>query len=368
MNGVQLTSWQALRAGIISTTKVMLKWLVTNPAGWATLAIGAIAGLTVAYQKATLTIDEATEALEESKGSYDSISDEVSQLTEELNECHSRMKELQDLGSLRSVVEDDELSKLQETNVELTRRLAILKEEQRLKAVDVAKDASNVMTTDVESQYSTIAIGGSDERGQKVKPEEEMRLAINAYREYAEEKAKIDAELLKDPENTELANESQKWQDKMDLAASRANEMAGYINQTEEAYKQVIDTGGTLTSTQTDLYNSSIALGDEYLAFTKEINGVNEAFENLDTTEKAQATTVDKTDISFADQLAQIQSLSEGLDQLDKIYADVLDKEDFDWSSILNNDGFTKAFGDMQNVTDEYKSAYDDFINTITNN
>ena len=78
MNGVQLTSWQALRAGIISTTKVMLKWLVTNPAGWATLAIGAIAGLTVAYQKATLTIDEATEALEESKGSYDSISDEVS--------------------------------------------------------------------------------------------------------------------------------------------------------------------------------------------------------------------------------------------------------------------------------------------------
>ena len=243
MNGVQLTSWQALRAGIISTTKVMLKWLVTNPAGWATLAIGAIAGLTVAYQKATLTIDEATEALEESKGSYDSISDEVSQLTEELNECHSRMKELQDLGSLRSVVEDDELSKLQETNVELTRRLAILKEEQRLKAVDVAKDASNVMTTDVESQYSTIAIGGSDERGQKVKPEEEMRLAINAYREYAEEKAKIDAELLKDPENTELANESQKWQDKMDLAASRANEMAGYINQTEEAYKKVIDTG-----------------------------------------------------------------------------------------------------------------------------
>ena len=287
-NTTATTSFSLLTKAVWANVKAMGAWLLTTPAGWATLAIGAIAGLTIAYQKATLTIDEATDALEESKSSYDSISGEVSQLTEELNECHSRMKELQDLGSLRSVVEDDELSKLQETNVELTRRLAILKEEQRLKAVDIAKDASNVMTTDVESQYSTIAIGGSDERGQKVKPEEEMHLAIEAYREYAKEKAKIDAELLKDPENTELANESQKWQDKMDLAASRANEMAGYINQTEEAYKKVIDTGGTLTNTQTDLYNSSIALGNEYLAFTKEINGVNEAFENLDTTEKAQ--------------------------------------------------------------------------------
>ena len=280
-NTTATTSFGLLTKAVWANVKAIGAWLLTTPTGWATLAIGAIAGLTIAYQNATLTIDEATDTLENSKSSYDSISDEVSQLTEELNECHSRMKELQDLGSLRSVVEDDELSKLQETNVELTRRLAILKEEQRLKAVDVAKDASNVMTTDVESQYSTIAIGGSDERGQKVKPEEEMRLAINAYREYAEEKAKIDAELLKDPENTELANESQKWQDKMDLAASRANEMAGYINRTEEAYKKIIDTGGTLTSTQTDLYNSSIALGNEYLAFTKtkflnmhpEING-----------------------------------------------------------------------------------------------
>ena len=288
-NTTATTSFGLLTKAVWANVKAIGAWLLTTPAGWATLAIGAIAGLTIVYQKATLTIDEATDALEESKSSYDSISGEVSQLTEELTNCQKRIKELEEIGSLRSIVEDDELEKLQSTNVELTRRLAILKEEQRLKAVDVAKDASNVMTTDVESQYSTIAIGGSDERGQKVKPEEEMRLAINAYREYAEEKAKIDAELLKDPENTELANESQKWQDKMDLAASRANEMAGYINQTEEAYKKVIDTGGTLTSTQTDLYNSSIALGNEYLAFTKEINGVNEAFENLDTTEKAQS-------------------------------------------------------------------------------
>lgn len=75
-----------------------------------------------------------------------------------------------------------------------------------------------------------------------------------------------------------------------------------------------------------------------------------------------------ETPISSTDILAQVQALSPGLDQLDKIYADVYDKEDFDWSSILNNDGFKEAFGNMTNVTEEYKNAYDDFIETISNN
>lgn len=74
------------------------------------------------------------------------------------------------------------------------------------------------------------------------------------------------------------------------------------------------------------------------------------------------------TPISSTDILAQVQALSDGLDQLDKIYADVYNKEDFDWSSILNNDGFKEAFGNMTNVTEEYKNAYDDFIKTISNN
>lgn len=57
--------------------------------------------------------------------------------------------------------------------------------------------------------------------------------------------------------------------------------------------------------------------------------------------------------------LADVQKLSDGLDQLDKIYADILDKEDFDWSSILNNDGFREAFS-------VYTEEYDNFINTVS--
>lgn len=65
--------------------------------------------------------------------------------------------------------------------------------------------------------------------------------------------------------------------------------------------------------------------------------------------------------VSTAEALSQIQALSKGLDQLDKIYADVYDKEEFDWSSILNNEDFEETFGEMG-------SAYDEFIQVITDN
>ena len=65
--------------------------------------------------------------------------------------------------------------------------------------------------------------------------------------------------------------------------------------------------------------------------------------------------------------MSGVQQLAAGLDQLDKIYADVLNKEDFDWSSILNNDTFKTCFSDMQNVTEEYKASYEEFIETVSN-
>jgi uncharacterized protein YoxC len=70
---------------------------------------------------------------------------------------------------------------------------------------------------------------------------------------------------------------------------------------------------------------------------------------------------------TFTKSMSEIQSLSKGLDIIGKIYADVSDKGTFDWSSILNNSDFTETFGNMTNVTDEYKTAYDDFIKTVSN-
>ena len=60
-----------------------------------------------------------------------------------------------------------------------------------------------------------------------------------------------------------------------------------------------------------------------------------------------------------------VQELQSGLDILNEIYQDVSDAGEFDYSKILNNDNFKETFGDLTDVTEEYKNAYTDFIDTI---
>lgn len=75
------------------------------------------------------------------------------------------------------------------------------------------------------------------------------------------------------------------------------------------------------------------------------------------------ANSVDKATAAqneFTTALSEVQGLQNGFDQLDKIYADVFDKENFDFSSILNNQKFADAFGNLGDT-------YTDFIETVTN-
>lgn len=76
---------------------------------------------------------------------------------------------------------------------------------------------------------------------------------------------------------------------------------------------------------------------------------------------------LDETPISFVKSMTEIEKSKTGFDLIDKIYADVKNKEEFDWTSILNNTSFTETFGSMENVTEEYKSVYDEFIETVSN-
>lgn len=137
------------------------------------------------------------------------------------------------------------------------------------------------------------------------------------------------------------------------------------LPQTEEEFEtfkqSLIDSAqasNNFIGSQEDIKNSIIDALAEMPEFEKYFEGL----------AQAESDVQHETPISSTGILAQVQALSTGLDQLDKIYADVYNKEDFDWSSILNNKGFEEAFGNMTNVTEEYENAYDDFINTISNN
>lgn len=113
----------------------------------------------------------------------------------------------------------------------------------------------------------------------------------------------------------------------------------------------------------------SLTLDDLKIASTLEVpEGTLLSWDELiQKIKETKNTLSDETPISFVDYMSGVQQLATGLDQLDKIYADVQNKEDFDWSSILNNDTFKTCFSDMQNVTEEYKASYEEFIETVSN-
>ncbi len=113
----------------------------------------------------------------------------------------------------------------------------------------------------------------------------------------------------------------------------------------------------------------SLTLDDLKIASTLEVpEGTLLSWDELiQKIKETKNTLPDETPISFVKSMTEVEKSKTGFDLIDKIYADVKNKEEFDWTSILNNTSFTETFGNMENVTDEYKSVYDEFIETVSN-
>lgn len=140
------------------------------------------------------------------------------------------------------------------------------------------------------------------------------------------------------------------------------------VQKLDDAYAQYVngDISDATLKSVTEYAEVMDATGISAEGLTTHLKDLYEAKQNL------ADSTVDigiVEQVSYEESLSKVEGLSKGLkDILDEIYADVLNKEDFDWSTILNNDDFTETFGSMENVTEEYKTVYDDFIRTVSNN
>lgn len=140
------------------------------------------------------------------------------------------------------------------------------------------------------------------------------------------------------------------------------------VQKLDDAYAQYVngDISDATLKSMTEYAEVMDATGISAEGLTTHLKDLYEAKQNL------ADSTVDigiVEQVSYEESLSKVEGLSKGLkDILDEIYADVLNKEDFDWSTILNNDDFTETFGSMENVTEEYKTVYDDFIRTVSNN
>lgn len=409
-NAATTISFEGLTTAIKANIAAMAKWLVTNPIGWCVLAAGAIYGLSKAYDALTVSEEEMAEShnesiekVNESIKAYEDEKNEIESLQKKYDENKDKLKELYSLRKNQTITkaEEEYLDQLEQQNEKLRKQIEYKKAIANKNAQETEKEAVKTLNEKTQNGNANGSVGGSTTY-EKITDTEKIKRntstiknLTNSLKDYEDVISGI--ELSSDrlkiySDSLDIINKKQQQgielpQDDIDSkqlyesllsgtlsyeqyeqAASSVKEtISGLIDQNNELLNNVEPLNDAIVSTTGANYDLKIAndkiiadAKDATIAFNEFTNSVNETEDAIQDLQSTIPT------INTTQFLSSIQQLSEGFDQMDKIYADVKDQKEFDWSSILNNDDFTKAFGDMTNVTEEYKNAYDEFIDTVS--
>lgn len=371
------TAFKGLGASIKS-------FVMANPAlTFAALATAAIAAGVAIYANIHPSLEAASKDLKDKKDEFDSITQEVSDLSTELKESKKRMTELQSFGSL-SLVESEELSKLKETTAELETQLAIKKEEQRMQAKETANTASKAFHGTFRSKYDENGnlIAGDASRGNTPTghgPIEELENSIKAYYKLQEQynSAKLNADFFaklseKDggrysltgkvdwAEYEKYAKQMDSYQKQMDSASAQANKMYEAINGQKEAYEGLYNAGYDLNQEQSREYETVRNNVDVYNDFCADINDTAKAFSELSAEQKRT-----KLVTQFILSGKSENDAKEIVDSLEDDDLNVVAKIRFD--STATKESVKKALDEAKNAELEIKAkiTFSDFLSSL---
>lgn len=388
---------KALTASLWEELKARLALMAINPAVWIAGIIGAGIGLVALQQKTSKSLDECVDGLEEYNSAFESTQSKVESLDTELNTCRNRIKELQELANngTISIIEQEELDRLKETNEELDRNLRIQKEKAQLSAIEGAKSADETLSKTVESKYITSlqdfsGVGVATEYASWVTPEKELEAAISEYNRLSMEIDKLN-ELYDSGTISEGDYEKQlsDLTSQQTNARTRASEISGILVEAEQAYTNLINTGGKLTTTQQDNYNSVSAANVKYYEFLGTLSQANSVLsETANTTESIVASTKEFTPLSITETVDQIDNqLKPALDSLGEayktIFEDTFNLENVDTVGLVKDvkdelaeagitvdatayEDFVKVLSDTSSTTDDVKNAFNELATAIT--
>lgn len=274
--GLAKATWELVKAQAAALAFDPTAWIVGG------LAVGL--GLVALQKKLTKSLEECVEELEEYNSAFESAQNEIKSLDTELDTCTERIKELQKLADdgIITTVEQEELDRLKETNEELDRNLRMQKEKAQLSAIEGVKSADETLSKTVESKYvKTLwydGVGGYQEIYDSVTPEKELETAISEYNRLSTEidnlnKSYDSGAISADDYEKELSKLTTQQTD----ARTRASEMSDILVESEQAYSNLVDVGGELTTTQQSNYDSVSAANNKYDEFLKGINNANNA-------------------------------------------------------------------------------------------
>ena len=365
------------------------------------------------------TLAEQQEITKNLQSELSDIQSGIEDVNSALDATGDRIDELNAKDSL-SFVEKEELENLKAENDELERRKELLEEQEARKHQEIADSVKKEYDKEYGSKfYQTIGTqADNDEIEAKRNRHTELEAKYDLTRAEYEELQKLKAEIYVWETNvgektsfSEHIHETinaynelnQKKKEGNELSEEEEQQLKEWRNELVDAAVDLddyVDRYGIDDETSQSWHSLSVAISECLYPASVQTEKFNEVFNRLagnvqkELIELAQNGTLSvddlseeiieqfkeagftanevieqikagvedlpvKSPLSYTDILSQVQSLSQGLEQLDKIYTDIQDKEDFDWSSIFNNESFTKIFGDMG-------ESYDDFIRTVS--
>lgn len=160
------------------------------------------------YKELNPTIEEATSALEENQNELQQHNDKVKELSNQLKETQDRLEELNGVGGIKSLTDQEEVDRLKNVTEELKTQLAVEKERIALKARDTLSSAEKAYHaydpkyTDQGDEWKPQAVGahgayvpGSNGGKMSNSPVEELDNTIKAYEKAYEQLQQMQAEI-----------------------------------------------------------------------------------------------------------------------------------------------------------------------------
>lgn len=390
----ETASKEGLTAATWKLVKAQAAVLASNPITWAILAGTAIYGVVKAVDYFTVSTEEAMESLEETSQAFEQSTSDLQSLNDELKTTADRISELEklkDAGRI-SVAEQDELDRLKEENKELKRNIVLKKQEQIENAKAVLTDLDNADLT-VKSKYDTKTVRGKEFGNEVTRAEE----AVNAQEEYnnllSQRNAleEQEAELLQKQKDGTFTTEDKKEsvikqgkrvtvtteksdKTKLEEVRKQIEEINGNLEDTDSyigelydenaqkkisSYESLIDAGVKLDSTQQADYDSLIALEDAYLMHCYRVQQTEEAYKALNA-EQQKSVLLDKLKAKgYTDEQANAVVSSINEYDLDNYYT-----ADFDFT-LPNIDDYN---GDIQKWASDFAKTWNNHINEEISN
>jgi len=231
-----------------------------------------IKGITIAYDHFNQTLEETQELLSQQVEAYNQITSEIERLEEQLNTTKSRLEELNSVGGVK-LTKDGEKEKLEAQTAELERQLSILKEKQRIAALEAEETAIRTLTTPIKSRYGGTTFN-SDLIGTYTKPDEitrdfELQRTMNKYDQLARSYKRLQQEqeeLIKSGESTpkllsKYDTELKNISDQMEETRQYANELATALQKDAEGLTGVTEEG----KKHKEIINNVLQLYDDWL-------------------------------------------------------------------------------------------------------